>query len=307
MTIVGSAETLGTTYDKIKLHPMPMGGGFGRRGLVHADYLDDALLVSKAMKRPIKVIWSREDDIEAGTFRTAAAQYLRGGFDADGNLTALHHRVGAPEILPSMNLHRWEVVGPKDVIAMLGSENGTYDIPNHLPEHIKQVRGSRVNAWRGIATSYTKFAVESFIDELAFERNIDPLEYRLQLTHNNPRATRLLEEVAEMSDWGRPRGDGVGMGVAYSGYSSSLSVGVVELTVDENSGIIKINKFWGVGDAGEIISPRNAQSQLMSNIIWGFSTALRERITIKNGVVQQTNFHDYPITRMNEVPDNIAH
>ena len=106
VTIVGAAETLGTTNDKIILHPMPMGGGFGRRGLVHADYLDDALLVSKAMKRPIKVIWSREDDIEAGTFRTAAAQYLRSGFDEDGTLIALHHRVSVPEILPQMNKHR---------------------------------------------------------------------------------------------------------------------------------------------------------------------------------------------------------
>lgn len=303
VTIVGAAETLGTTQDKIKLHPMIMGGGFGRRGLVHADYLDDALLVSKAMKRPIKVIWSREDDVEAGTFRTAAAQYLRGGFDEDGTLAALHHRVSTPEILPQMNLHRWEVVQPQDVIAMLGSENTTYGIPNHLPEHIKQDRTSRVNAWRGIATSYTKFAVESFMDELAFARNIDPLEFRLQLVQNNPRARKVFETVAEMSEWNRPRGDGVGLGIAYSGYSKSLSAGVVELTVDDDSGIVTINKYWGVGDAGPVVSPRNAQSQLTSNIIWGINSALKERITIENGVVQQTNYHDYHVIRMNEVPD----
>jgi isoquinoline 1-oxidoreductase beta subunit len=302
-TIIGSAETLGTTIDKIKLHPIMMGGAYGRRGLVHADYVDDALLVSKAMKRPIKVIWSREDDVEAGTYRTAAAQYLRAAFDKEGKLTAVHHRVSCPDIIPNMNKHRWEVVKPKDVIAMMGSENRPYDIPNHLPEHIRQQRITRVNAWRGIATSYTRFAMESFLDELAHARKLDPMEFRLQLTHVDPRAKRLLEEVREMSQWSRPREQGVGLGIAVANYHHSLSVAAIELTVNANSGKININKLWAAGDCGQLVSPRNSDSQFRSNLIFGISQALKERITMENGVVQQSNYHDYPIIRMNEVPE----
>ena len=302
-TIVGAAELLETSQDKIKLHPITMGGGFGRRAQIRQQYIDDALLTSKAMKRPIKVVWSREDDIQVGTFRAATAQYLRGCFDTEGKLQAIHHRVAGPEIIPSMNLHRWEAVKPKDVIAMMGSENSTYDIPHHLPEHIKQQRGSRVNAWRGISTSYTKFGIESFLDELAYERGIDPLEFRLQLTHKNPRAKLLFETIAEMCEWNRPREKGVGLGIAFSGYHKSLSVGVAELSVDNDSGRINLHKYWGLGDAGRIVSPRNSQAQLVGNIIWGLSSALKERITIENGIVQQTNFHDYNIMRINELPD----
>ena len=303
LTILGSAETLGTTEDKITLHPLTMGGSFGRRSELHQQFIDDALLVSKALKRPIKVIWSREDDLEAGAFRTAAAQFLRGAFDKEGNLLAVHHRVSAPEVLPTMNKLRWETVKPRDVIAMMGSENSTYDIPNHLPEHVVQDRCSRVIAYRGIATSYTKFAMESFIDELAHTQDMDPLAFRLKLCRNNPRMTKVLETVAEMADWGRPREKGVGLGLAISGYHKSLSAGIVELTVDSDSGAIHINKYWGVGDAGRIISPRNAQAQLLSNIIFGLSSALKEKVEIKNGIVQQTNFHNFNILRMNEVPD----
>lgn len=302
-TIVGTAELLQTTQDKITLHPITMGGGFGRRAQVRQQYVDDAVLTSKAMKRPIKVIWSREDDIEVGTFRTASAQYLRGSFDQSGKLEAVHHRVAVPEVLPSMNLHRWEAVKPKDVIAMMGSENSTYDIPNHLPEHIKQQRGSRVNAWRGIATPYTKFGIESFLDELAYAADIDPLQFRLQLVHKNPRAKLLFETIAEMSKWNEPREKGIGLGVAYSGYHKSLSVGVAKVSVDKASGHINVHNYWGLGDAGRIVSPRNSQAQLVGNILWGLSSALKERITIENGVVQQTNFHNYNILRINEMPD----
>lgn len=303
LTIIGSAETLGTTNDRITLHPLTMGGGYGRRSVLHQQYVDDALLVSKELKRPIKVIWTREDDLESGLFRPAAAQFLRGAFDENGKLIGLHHRVGAPLLLPTMNKHRWERNKPHDVIAMLGSENTTYDIPNHHAEHIVCDRGSRVLAWRGVATSYTKFAVESFIDELALHRNVDPLEFRLQLCHKNPRMTRVLNEVAEMADWSKPRENGRVLGLAISGYHKSLSAGIVELSLDETEGRVNVHKFWGVGDPGFVVSPKNTEAQLEGNLIFGLSAALKERITIKDGAVQQTNFHNYNILRMAEVPE----
>lgn len=303
MTILGAAETLGTDPANITIHPLLMGGSFGRRTELHQQYVDDALLVSKALKQPIKVIWSREDDLEVGAFRTAAAQYLRGAFDQNGNLLAIHHRVGAPNVIPSMNKYRWEAVQPRDVITMMGSENSTYDIPNHLAEHIVQERGSRVVAWRGVGSTYTKFAIESFIDELAHNKGIDPLAFRLQLCHKNPRMTKVLRTVAEMAEWSRPRPEGVALGIAISGYHKSLSAGIAEVSLDKNTGEIKVHKYWAVGDAGYIVAPKNAEAQLLGNVIFGLSSALKERVVIKNGVVQNRNYYDYQILRLNELPE----
>lgn len=303
LSVIGSAETLGTTHDRITLHPITMGGGFGRRSPLHQLYLDDALLISKELKRPIKVIWTREDDMESGCFRPAAAQYLRAGFDAAGKLAALHHRVGTSEVLPSMNKHRWEWAKPKDVIVMLGTESTTYDIPNHRAEHIVCERKSRVIAWRGIGTSYTKFAVECFMDELAAARSADPLEFRLQLCHNNPRMTSVLNEVADMAEWSRARPDGRALGIAISGYSKSLSAGIVEISLDENSGVVNVHNVWAVGDCGYVVAPKNAEAQLDGNVIFGLSSVLKERLTIKDGVVQQSNFHNYPLLRISEMPE----
>ncbi len=303
LTILGAAEALETSIENIALHPLTMGGSFGRRSVLRQQYIDDALFVSRELKRPIKVIWTREDDMQAGWFRAPAAQYLRGGFDTNGKLEAVHHRVAVPNVLPEMNRHRWETVKPKDVISMLGSENTTYDIPHHLAEHVATDRPCRVIAYRGVATSYTKFGMESFIDELAYVRNIDPLEFRLQLCHKNPRMRSLLETLAAMSDWRNFDIEGRALGVAISGYHRSLSAGVADISVDSKTGRITVHNYYGVGDIGLIVSPRNVEAQLMGNIIFGLSTALRERIAVRNGVVQESNFHQYPIFRMNEVPN----
>lgn len=303
LTIIGAAEALDTEQKNITLHPLTMGGGFGRRSVLRQQYVDDALFISRDQKRPIKVIWSREDDLEAGQFRAPAAQFLRASFDDDGALAALHHRVAVPNHLPTMNKHRWEVSKPKDVISMLGSENTTYDIPNHLAEHLATERPCRVVAWRGVATSYTKFAMESFIDELADHRAVDPLEFRLQLCHKNPRMHKVLETVADMAGWGGSVDDGRALGIAVSGYARSLSAGIADISVDRASGIITVHNYYGVGDAGFIVSPRNARAQVIGSIVFGLSSSLTERITIKDGAVQETNFHQYRIMRMNEMPN----
>jgi isoquinoline 1-oxidoreductase beta subunit len=300
LTILGAAQALETTPDRIRLHPLTMGGGYGRRSPLRQQYIDDALFVSKAVGNPVKVIWSREDDVEAGRFRTAATQHMRAAFGDDGELIAVHHRVAAPTILETMNPIRWANANGKDVITMLGSENTTYDIPNHLAEHIMTDRGSRVLAWRGVGTSYTKFAMESFIDELAQHRGTDPLEFRMRLCRDNSRMQNLLLNVADMADWTRPR-DGRGLGLAVSGYHRSLSAGIVEISLDD--GKLNVHRFWAVGDPGYVVQPSNSEAQVEGNVVMGLSAALKERITIENGRVKQTNFHDYPIIRMAELPE----
>jgi isoquinoline 1-oxidoreductase beta subunit len=300
LTILGAAQALDTTPEHIKLHPLTMGGGYGRRSPLRQQYIDDALFVSRAVGKPVKVIWSREDDIEAGKFRTAATQHMRAAFDPDGRLVAVHHRVAAPTILETMNPMRWSAAEGKDVITMLGSENTTYDIPNHLAEHVLTDRGSRVLAWRGVGTSYTKFAMESFIDELAQHRGMDSLDFRMRLCHENPRMQNVLLNVADMADWTRPR-EGRTLGLAVSGYHRSLSAGIVEISID--NGELKVHKFWAVGDPGYVVQPSNSEAQVEGNIVMGLSSVLKERITIEDGRVKQSNFHDYPIIRMAELPE----
>ena len=302
LSILGAAEFLETTPDKITLHPMYIGGGFGRRTLRRQRYVEDALFISRSIGRPVKVMWTREDDVKDGTFRNAAAQCMRAGFDEDGNLVGWHHRVAAPKVLEYMNPPRWEVSGGRDVIAMLGSESSRYDIPNFRAEHIITERRSRVCAWRGVATSYTKFAAESFVDELAAARNIDPLEFRMQLCHNNPRALTVLGTVAEMADWSRPR-EGTALGLALAGYGSTFAGGIAEISVDESSGEVDVHNFWLVADAGYLLQPSNSEAQLEGNVVFGVSSALREQIDIAGGQVQQNNYHDHPVMRMHEMPN----
>ena len=302
LSILGAAEFLETTPDKITLHPMFIGGGFGRRTLRRQKYAEDALYISREIGRPVKVIWTREDDVKDGTFRNAAAQLMRAAFDEDGRLIGWHHRVAAPKVLEYMNPPRWEVSEGRDVIAMLGSESSRYDIPNFLAEHILTERRSRVCAWRGVSTSYTKFAAESFIDELALARDTDSLQFRMDLCHNNPRALNVLETVAEMADWSRPR-EGTALGLSLAGYGSTFGAGIAEVSVERITGVVTVHNFWLAADAGYLLQPSNSAAQLEGNVVFGISNALKERINIEGGVVQQSNYYDYQVMRMNEMPN----
>ena len=302
LSILGAAEFLETTPDKITLHPMFIGGGFGRRTLRRQKYAEDALYISREIGRPVKVIWTREDDVKDGTFRNAAAQLMRAAFDEDGRLIGWHHRVAAPKVLEYMNPPRWEVSEGRDVIAMLGSESSRYDIPNFLAEHILTERRSRVCAWRGVSTSYTKFAAESFIDELAVARDTDSLQFRMDLCHNNPRALNVLETVAEMADWSRPR-EGTALGLSLAGYGSTFGAGIAEVSVERITGVVTVHNFWLAADAGYLLQPSNSAAQLEGNVVFGISNALKERINIEGGVVQQSNYYDYQVMRMNEMPN----
>ncbi len=303
LTVLGSAEALGTTPDRITMHPMYIGGGYGRRCEYRQKYVDDALYVSRAVGRPVKVIWSREDDVQDGAFRPLAAQYLRAALDGDGNITALQQRVATPTVLGYMNEPRWENARGRDGISMNGAQTTRYDIPNVRAEHVMMDRCTRLAPWRGVATSYTRFANESFIDELAHARGADPLAFRIELARVNEAGRTVLEEVGRMADWSRPR-QGRSLGVALSDYGgASVSAGVAEISVDVDTGVIRVHRFWMAIDAGFILAPGNTEAQMEGTIIYGLSNALKERITINGGTVDQTNFHDYPVMRMNEVPE----
>src|SRR5262247_1851439 len=284
-----------------KIHDMLMGGGFGRRGNRDVDFIIDAVLLSKEAGRPVKVMWTREDDVHNGRFRPISAHYLKAGFDPSGKLTAWHHRIAVDRVGPYMDPVRYQMSGGKDFIAMLGADPRGYDVPHQLVEQLYRDTGVRTNPLRGISFTANKFATETFIDEIALKRGIDALKFRLELLKNTPRAVKVVERVAEMANWGKKR-DGRGLGVAYLDYSGSQLAGIAEVSVDRASGAIKVHNFWCTIDVGVPIQPDNVIAQTESSIVYGLGLALMERITIEDGAVKQSNFYDYRVPRMGDLP-----
>jgi isoquinoline 1-oxidoreductase beta subunit len=295
------AKLLGIPKDKVKLNDMLMGGGFGRRGNRDVDFIIDAVFLSKEAGRPVKVMWTREDDVHNGRFRPISAHALKAGFDQSGKLTAWQHRIAVDRVGAYMDPVRYQMAGGKDFIAMLGADLKGYDVPHQLVEQLYRDTGVRTNPLRGISFLANRFATESFVDEIARKQGIDPLKYHLELLKGTPRAIKAVERVAEMAEWGKKR-DGRALGFAYLDYSGSQVAGIAEISLDRSSGVIKVHNFWCTIDCGVAVQPDNVIAQQESSIVYGLGVALTEVITIKNGQVEQNNFYDYHVPRMRDVP-----
>jgi isoquinoline 1-oxidoreductase subunit beta len=297
----GAAKALGIARDKVKLNDLLLGGGFGRRGPRDADFVVDAVLMSKEAGKPVKVMWTREDDVHNGRFRPLSAHYLRAGFDGTGKLVAWQHRLAGDRVTPFFDPVRYEAGGRRDGILMNGGDLPGYDVPHQLVEQLYQDTGVRTAPLRAIGFTANKFATETFMDEIAVKRGIDPVAFRLELLKNTPRARAVVEKVARMADWGKKR-DGRGLGFAFIDYTGSLLAGAVEVSLDRASGQIKVHNVWCAIDCGVAVQPDNVVAQSESSIVYGLGLALTERISIKDGAVEQSNFYDYRVPRMNEVP-----
>ena len=293
------AGVLKTTPDKIKFNQQMLGGGFGRR--IWPDAAVQATVLSNIVKKPVKLILTREDDVAAARPRPMTHHLLKAGLDAKGNLVGWHHRLVSENVDAVAAPPRFEATGGKDYIGARGLDQAYYAIPNVLAEYVREIRGMRVHAWRGIGSGYNKFAAESFIDEIAHASGKDPLAFRLELTKDQPRARAVIAAVAEMSDLKRKRSDR-GLGLAFSDYHGSFSAGVAEVSVNRRTGKIKVHNYWIAVDPGLVIQPDNVHGQLESCVVYGLSAALLEELTVKKGAVQQTNFHDYPVLRMSDLP-----
>jgi isoquinoline 1-oxidoreductase subunit beta len=302
MAVAAVAKALGIPVGKVKLNLTLLGGGFGRRGHRDEEFVVDSVLLSKEVKRPVKVLWTREDDVRNGRFRPLSVHFLRAGLDASGRIVAWQHRVACDEITAFQDPVRYKGGGEKDFLAMAGSELRTYDIPNRLSEQLPQVTGIRTSSLRGIGFGPNKFATEAFLDEIAVRHGIDPVELRLQLLKNTPRGQNVIREVVAMSDYRRPR-PGRGLGFAFTDYSGTMVAAVAEVSVDKASGAVKVHDFWLALDPGIAVQPDNVVAQTESSIVYGLGLALTERITFKDGVVQQSNIRDYGVPRMADIPD----
>lgn len=277
-----------------------LGGGFGRR--VDADFTIDAALLARAADgRPVKVTWTREDDVRNDKFRPLVAQHVEVGLDANHNIVGWHHRLAGESIYARANPNAFKAAGGKDAPFHEGAEV-LYDIKDHLIEFARQERGIDVGFWRAVGGGYTKHAVETLIDEVAAIARVDPLAFRLRLLEKHPRAQAVLREAARMANWEKKRPAGRALGIAYSDMWETHIAEVVEVSVDRKSGAIRVHAVWAAVDTGVAVLPQNVATQVEGSIVYGISGALKEQVVFKDGVPQQSNFHDYPVLRMNEVP-----
>jgi isoquinoline 1-oxidoreductase beta subunit len=302
IAVTVAASALGIAPDRIKYHDMLLGGGFGRRGHRDEEYVHDAVVLSNAVKKPVKMMWTREDDVRNGRFNPLSVHYLRAGFDVSGKLVAFHHRKACDEVTAFQDPVRFARQQGRDGIAFNGLDASYYEIPNRLGEAVPQETGLRTSSLRGIAHLTNIFAIESFIDELARRRAADPAAFRRDLVRTNQRAVDIIDRVTRMADWGRRRTD-TGLGFAYMNYSGTQIALAAEVGVERTTGKLDVRTVWVALDPGITVQPDNIVAQTESSVVYGLGFARSERITIKDGAVEESNFYDYRVPRMNEIPE----
>jgi isoquinoline 1-oxidoreductase beta subunit len=287
----------GVPAEKVKVHTTYLGGGFGRR--FELDFIREALEASKATGAPVKVIWSREDDIQNSLYRPASYHRLQAGLDAGGQPVAWTHRIVAPSIMA--RVFPDTVKNGLDEEAVEGGMGMPYTVPNVHVDYVLTDTGIPVGFWRSVNNSFNAFAVETFIDELASAAKKDPYEYRRNLLGKAPRHLGVLNLAARMADWGSPLPAGRARGIAvYKSFESYVSQ-VAEVSIDKD-GVVHVHRVVCAVDCGPVVNPGIVEAQMQSGIVFGLTAALWGEITIDEGHVQQSNFHDYRVLRMEEMP-----
>jgi CO/xanthine dehydrogenase Mo-binding subunit len=316
------AAALDLDREKVIVRTTFLGGGFGRR-LVQ-DFVVEAAEVARKLDKPVKVLWSREDDMGHSIYRPHVHHALRGALDESGKPVAWRHRIAAPSLLQSV-LPSWvpamtpDLV-PRAVDRALGKLGGTvfakqwvddetstegardvaYGIANLRVELAQHDPGVPIGFWRSVGHSHTAFAVESFIDEMAAAAKADPYEFRRSLLKNAPRALGVLELAAKTAGWGSPLAPGHFRGIAQHRSFLTYVSEVAEVSVQD--GQLRVHRIVCAVDCGRVVNPDIVRAQMESGIVFGLSAALKQRITYKGGKVEQSNFHDYRVLRMREMP-----
>lgn len=291
----------GLKPEQVKLNTTLLGGGFGRRAVFDSHFVCEAVETSKAVKKPVKVVWTREDDMRGGYYRPVAYHKVAGGLDAEGKLTAWQQRIVCQSFAVDTPFEGAIVVNGVDETAVEGAKDLAYNVPNVLVDWQKAPTAAPVLWWRSVGHTHTAFVVETFLDELAHMAGKDPVEFRRGLLTKNPRYKRVLELVAERSNWNEPVPEGLGRGIAVHESFGSFVADVVYASLTPE-GRPRVHKVVCAIDCGPTVNPQQIVAQMESCIAFGLTAALYGEITLKNGRVQQSNFHDYPILRMNEMP-----
>jgi isoquinoline 1-oxidoreductase beta subunit len=286
------------TPAKVKVNTLLLGGGFGRR--FAPDFTIDATLLSKMSGKPVKLIYTREDDTAAGFYRPASVARFDAVIDAQGNASVLKVGVGSPSIMAASGFMQLPPTGV-DEFAMEGIKDHPYDIANVRIEYGRREPGPQVWFWRSVGHSQNIWFMESFIDEMAAAAGKDPYEFRRALLGKQPRYKAVLELAAEKAGWGKPLPAGVFRGIAVAQSFGSYVAEVAEVSVADD-GTPKVHRVVAAVDCGMTVNPTIIQRQIEGSIVYGLSAALYGKISFKDGRVEQSNFHDYPVLRMNEMP-----
>ncbi len=292
-----AAKILGMRPEQVSLHTPFLGGGFGRRANFASDCVGEAVEVAKSAAAgvPVKTLWTREDDIRGGYYRPLFLHRLSGGLDAAGKPVAWKQTAVGQPIMPTKP-------GSVDEMAVEGAANSPYilGIPAHLVTNHATTSPVPVLWWRSVGGTHTAFAVECFIDELAHAAKRDPVDFRHDLLKGAPRHLRVLAAAAERAGWGKPSPSGTALGVAVHESFGSTVCEIAEVSIEGKS--IRVHRVTAAIDCGLAVNPDGVAVQLQSAVNYGLTAALYGAITIKNGEVQESNFDDYKIVRMNEAP-----
>lgn len=290
----------GLPASAVKVHPQFAGGGFGRRG--ESDFVTDAVEASKAVGRPVKVIWTREDDTQHDFYRPATYVRFWGAVDDSGIPTAWMQRIVQPSILMRFDPHALDSTGGIDKRAVDGSKELPYAIPNIRIEYVRNDPGVPLGFWRSVGDSISGFIVEAFFDEVAAAAGKDPFELRRALLKNVPRQRAVLELAAEKAGWGKPLPKGHGRGISTHSSYDSFAAEVAEVSVAPD-GQVRVHRVVCAVDCGWAVNSDSLKAQMEGGIVFGLTAALKGEITVKNGRVQQSHFNNYPMLRMREIPE----
>jgi isoquinoline 1-oxidoreductase beta subunit len=296
-------EVTGLPADKCDVHKLMLGGGFGRRG--QTDYVRQAVIIAKEMPgTPIKLLWSREEDMLHGRYHPVTQCKMTAGFDADNNLTALHMRISGQSIqatlrpaglVNGMDPSTFQGLAPK------GDAAFTYTVPNLLIDHSMRNPHIIPGFWRGVNVNHNAIYVECFMDELAHAVNQDPLEFRRKLLKDHPKSLAVLEAVANGIGWGKPAPQGVHRGLAqYMGFGSYVAA-AAEISVTDGSKI-KVHRIVAATDSGYAVNPAQIERQIAGSFVYGLSGLFYGGCTVKDGAMEQTNFDTYNSMRIAEMP-----
>lgn len=300
-----AAETAEVDILNCEVHRMHLGGGFGRRASSH-EYARQAVLLAKEMPgTPVKLIWTREEDMLHGTYHPITKARFVGTLDAEGNVTGMHMRISGQSIRAGLMPHAMDEKGDPMVFQGLNEKSTEgefgYTIPNLLIDHALRQPPLRPGYWRGVNNNQNAFYLESFIDEMAHAAGRDPYEFRRELAKDHPLHLGVLDAVAEAIGWDKPAPEGVFRGICqHHGYGSYVAA-AAEVSVSE-SGSLKIHRIVAATDCGHVVNPQQVEAQIEGSFAFGLSAALHGEITVEEGRVQQENFDTYPSVLMEEFP-----
>jgi len=299
------AKHTGLKPEQVTVHNQYMGGAFGRR--LDVDSIEQAALIAKKLPYPVKLIWSREEDIGQDLVRPYYYDRVSAGLDSDGKIVGWTHRTTCSSVTARWVPEGMAQGGKLDPDTVEGAIQTPYDFPTQLNQFVRSEPPGVITAWwRGVGPTHNIFVVEGFVDELAHEAGVDPVEFRRRMLTKNPRALGVLNRAAQESGWGQPLPRGTGRGVSLQFAFNSFVATVLTLSVSDRGEIALHNAHVAV-DVGPVVNPDTLAAQCQGGLIFGLSMAMFNEITHENGRVVQSNFHDYRALRINEAPDVKVH